>query len=123
MKNLGLESKTKNLNYDEVATILESSIDDILFKDTTTEDDLCTFSLFETDDVMDFKVNAMKLDFAYLFDVFSDGSMHCIDQNTCIFDIHSICTEPFNIGIENEPHILHISKDITPKERREIEKY
>ena len=48
--------------------------------------------------------------------------MHCIDQNTCIFDIHSICTEPFNIGTENEPCILHILKDVTPEERREIEK-
>ena len=78
MKNLGLESKTKNLNGDEVATILESSIDDILFEDTT-EDDLCPFSLFETDDVMNSKVDAMKSNFAYLFDVFSNGSVHCID--------------------------------------------
>ena len=40
MKNLGLESKIENLNCDKVATILESSINDILFEDTTTEDDL-----------------------------------------------------------------------------------
>ena len=39
MRNLRLESDTKNLTYDEVAAILESSIDDILF----TQDDLCTF--------------------------------------------------------------------------------
>ena len=78
MKNLGLESKTKNLNCDEVTTILESSINDILFEDTT-EDDLCTFSLFETDDVMNSKVNAMKSNFAYFFDIFFDGSVHCID--------------------------------------------
>ena len=71
---------------------------------------------------MNSKVNAIKSDFAYLFDVFSYGSVHCIDQNTCIFDIHSISTKPFNIGIENEPHILHILKDITPEERREIKK-
>ena len=71
---------------------------------------------------MNSKVNAMKLNFAYLFDVFSNGSVYCIDQNTCIFDIHSICTKPFNIGIENEPHILHILKDVNPEERREIEK-
>ena len=71
---------------------------------------------------MNSKVNAMKSNFAYLFDVFFDGSVHCIDQNTCIFDIHSICNEPFNIGIENEPRILHISKDTTLEERREIEK-
>ena len=43
MKNLGLESKTENLNCDEVATILKSSIDDILLEDAT-EDDLGTFS-------------------------------------------------------------------------------
>ena len=48
--------------------------------------------------------------------------MHYINQDSCIFDIHSICTEPFNIGTENEPHILHILKDVTPEERREIEK-
>ena len=59
MKNLGLESKTENLNCDEITTILESSIDDIQFEDTT-EDDLCTFSLIETDDIMNSKVNAMK---------------------------------------------------------------
>ena len=53
---------------------------------------------------------------------FSDGSVHYIDQNTCIFDIHSICIEPFNIGIENEPRILHILKDVTPEKRRKIEK-
>ena len=62
---------------------------------------------------MNSKFNAIKSDFAYLFDVFSDGSVHCIDQNTCIFDIHSICTELFNIGTENKPRILHILKDIT----------
>ena len=71
---------------------------------------------------MNSKVNAMRSNFTYLFDVFSDGCVNCINQNTCIFDIHSICTEPFNISSENGPHILHISKDITPKERREIEK-
>ena len=70
---------------------------------------------------MNSKVNAMKSDFTYLFNVFSDDSMHCIDQNTCIFDIHSICTEPFNIGTKNKPCILHISKDVIPKERREIQ--
>ena len=64
MKKLGLESKTETLNYAEV-TILESSINDILFEDTTTEDDPCTFFLFETDDVMNSRVNAMKSDFAY----------------------------------------------------------
>ena len=122
MKNLGLESKIEILDYAEFTVILESNINDILFKDTTIGDNLCAFPIFEINDVMNSKVNAMKYDFTYLFDDFSDGSVHCIDQNTCIFDIYSICTKPFNISTENEPCILHISKDVTPKERREIEK-
>ena len=85
IKKLELESKTEVLDYDEVTAILESSINDILFEDITTEDDLYTFPLFETNDVMNSKVNAIKSDFAYLFDVFYDGSVHCVDQNTCIF--------------------------------------
>ena len=117
-----LESKIETLNCAKVTVVLKLSIDNILFEDTTIRDDLCTFPLFETDDVMNSKVNAIKSYFAYLFDVFSNGSVHCIYQNTCIFDIHSICTEPFNIGTKNEPCILHILKYVTPKERREIEK-
>ena len=39
-----------------------------------------------------------------------------------IFDIHSINTEPFNLGTDENPRILHISKDVTPEERRELEK-
>ena len=31
-------------------------------------------------------------------------------------------TKTFQIGTENEPCILHISKETTPKDRREIEK-
>ena len=76
---MGLESNTETLNCEKVAAMLESSINDILFEDIATRDDLCTFSLFENDDVINYKVNAMKSNFAYLFDVFSDGSVHYID--------------------------------------------
>ena len=79
MRNLGLEAKTETLNFENVAATLESSIDDILFEDNAIGDDLCTFPLFETDDVMNSKFNVMKSTFAYLFDVFSDGSVHWID--------------------------------------------
>ena len=40
-----------------------------------------------------------------------------------IFDIHSINTEPFNMGMNENPHILYISKDVTPEKMRELEKY
>ena len=73
-------SKIKKIHQiAKIAEILESSIDDILFEDTTTEDYLCTFSLFKTNNVMNSKVNIMKSNFAYLFDVFFDCSVHCID--------------------------------------------
>ena len=39
-----------------------------------------------------------------------------------IFDIHSINIEPFNMGTDENPCILHISKDVTLEERRELEK-
>ena len=70
MKNLGLQSKIENLNCAEVTAILKSSINDILCEDTTIGDDLFTFPLLETDDVMNSKVNTMKSNFAYLFDFF-----------------------------------------------------
>ena len=43
MRNLGLESKTETLNYEEITAILMSSIDDILFEAIAIGDDLCTF--------------------------------------------------------------------------------
>ena len=64
IKNLGLESKTKTFNYAKVTAILESTINDILFEDVTTGDDLYTFPLFETNDIMNSKVNAIKSYFA-----------------------------------------------------------
>ena len=70
MKNLRLESKIETLNCKEVAAILESGNDDILFEDIATRDDLCTFPLFETDDVLNSKVNVVKSDITYLFDFF-----------------------------------------------------
>ena len=39
-----------------------------------------------------------------------------------IFGIHSINTEPFNMGTDENRRILYISKDVTPEERRELEK-
>ena len=70
IKNLGSESKIETLNYAKVTVVLKLSIDNILFEDTTIRDDLCTFPLFETDDVMNSKVNAIKLNFCLLVQYF-----------------------------------------------------
>ena len=79
-------------------------------------------SLFESFDVSNFKYDAMKYDFAYLCDLFLNNDEHFIESNMSIFDIYSINIEPFNMGIDENPRILHISKDVTPEERRELEK-
>ena len=64
----------------------------------------------------------MKSDFAYLCDVFHDNDEYSIEPYMSIFDIHFINTKPFNIDMDENPSILHISKDVTFKERREFEK-
>ena len=51
-----------------------------------------------------------------------DNDEHFIEPYMSIFDIHSINTEPFNMGMDENPRILHISKDITLEEKRELEK-
>ena len=78
-------------------------------------------SLFESFDVSNFKYDAIKFDFAYLCNL-SFNDEHFIEPYMSIFDIHSINTEPFNMGIDESPRILHILKDVTPEERRELEK-
>ena len=62
------------------------------------------------------------LNFAYLCDASYDNDEHFIEPYMSIFDIHSINTEPFNIGMDENPRIFYISKDVTHKERRELEK-
>ena len=79
-------------------------------------------SLFESFDVSNFKYDAMKYDFAYLYDLSFDNDEHFIKSYMSIFDIHSFNTEPFNMGTDENPRILHISKDVTHEERRELEK-
>ena len=68
------------------------------------------------------KYDAMKSNFAYLCDVSYDNDDHFIEPYMSIFDIHSINTKPFKLGMDEDPRILHISKDVTPEERRELEK-
>ena len=60
--------------------------------------------------------------FAYLCDLSYHNDEHFIEPYMSIFDIHSINTEPFNIDMDENPHILHISKDVTLEERRKLEK-
>ena len=57
----------------------------------------------------------MKSNFAYLCDLSFDNDEHFIEPYMSIFDIHSINTKPFNMGIEERYHMLHIPKDVTPR--------
>ena len=62
------------------------------------------------------------MNFAYLCDASYDNDEHLIESYMSIFNIHSINTKPFNMGTNENSHILHISKDVTLEERRELEK-
>ena len=109
-------------SYADITAIIKSSIKDILFEDTPTLDDICIDCLFESFNVPNFKYNVMKYNFAYLCDLSFDNDENFIKPYMSIFDIHSINTKPFNMGTDENPRILHISKDVTLEERRELEK-
>ena len=93
-----------------------------MFKDEHTSDDICIPSLFESSDVLNLKFNAVNSNFTYLYDLYFDNDEHFIEPYISIFDIHSINTEPFNLDTDENPRILHISKDVIPEEMRELEK-
>ncbi len=65
------------------------------------------------------KFNAIKSDFAYLFDVDSNGTMHTLNHITSIFDINSIEHQEININTSNdeEPHLVSVSSNTTIEER------
>ena len=64
----------------------------------------------------------MKFDFTYLCDLSFDNDDYFIEPYMSIFDVYSINTEPFNLSINENTFILYISKDVTPEERRKLEK-
>ena len=113
--------ETEAPSHIDIAALIESDIEDILFEDEPTPDDIYIPSLFESSDVLNLKFNAMNSNFAYLCDLSFDNDKHFIEPYMSIFDIYSINTEPFNLGTDENPRILHISKDVTPEEMRELE--
>ena len=57
----------------------------------------------------------MKSNFAYLCNVSYDNDEHLIEPYMSIFDIHYINTELFKRGMDENPRILYISKDVNPE--------
>ena len=109
-------------NYADITALIESGIEDILFKDEPTPDDIYIPSLFESSNVLNLKFNAMNSNFAYFCDISFNNDEHFIEPYMSIFDIHSINTKPFNLDMDENPRILYISKDVTLEEMRELEK-
>ena len=90
------------------AYVLNSIMDD--FYD---DYDVSFAALFETDDLFYSKVNAMKLDFAYLCDVFPNGYSVCDDHFMHMFDINSMQTKSFNLGTTDKPKNILLAFDLT----------
>ena len=100
--------ETEAPSYADIAALIESNIKDIIFDDTPTSDDIYIANLFESFDVPNSKYDTMKYNFAYLCNLSYDNDEHFIEPYISIFDIYSINTEPFNIGTDKNPRILHI---------------
>ena len=80
--------------------------------------DVSFAALFETDDLFYSKVNAMKSDFDYLCDVFPNGYSVCDDYFMHMFDINSIQTKSFNLGMDENPKNILFASDLTPEESK-----
>ena len=73
------------------------------------------------DDIFFSKVDAIKSEFAYLCNVFLNGYYVCDDHFMHIFDINSVQTESFNLGINDKPKNILIAFDLTPEKRLKME--
>ena len=51
-------------SYADITALIESGIEDTLFEDEPTPNDICILSLFESSDVLNLKFNAMNYNFA-----------------------------------------------------------
>ena len=107
---MNMKKKAEATTCVDIATVIKSSIDILSIDDVFINDNVSIYGLFKSNDVLNYKINAMKSNFSYLFGVFCNSSVHCIEPYMSIFNIHSIWTEPINISMENEPRILNILK-------------
>ena len=103
--------ETEAPSYANIIALIESNIEDILFDDATTPDDIYIANLFESFGVPNFKYDAMKSNFTYLCDLSFDNNEHFIEPYMSIFDIYSINTELFNMGTDaKSSHIVYLKR-------------
>ena len=62
----------------------------------------------------------MNFNLANLCDVHPDGTMHYNIDCICMFDINSIQLDSFIIGTNENSKNIHVSHDVTPKERKNL---
>ena len=77
--------------------------------------------MFETDDLFFSKINAIKSNFAYLYNVFPKSYFIYDDHFMHMFDINSSQTESFNLGTCDNPKNILITSNLTPDERIKME--
>ena len=97
----------------DFASYVLNSILDIFYDDF----DMSVANLFDTDDLFFSKVNAMKSNFAYLCDVLSNDYSVCDNHFMLMFDINSVQTESFYLGICDNPKNILIASSLTHEER------
>ena len=100
----------------DFADFIFNNILDVFYDDI----DISVANLFDTDDLFFSTVNAMNSNFAYLCDVLPNGYSVCDDHFMHMFDINSVQTESFNLGIHDNPKNILIASNLTPEEREKM---
>lgn len=106
---------------EDIAAFIFDSV--VYVDDYSAFDENVSASVSEDDDLFLSKINAMNSDFAYLFDVDHDGTMHTLDHLTSMFSLHSIDTSDINISTsEDDPRLVSVSSNVTLEERERFKK-
>ena len=100
----------------DFASFVLNSILDVFYDDF----DMSVENLFDTDNLVFLKVNAIKSNFAYLCDVLPNDYSVCDDHFMHIFDINSVQIESFNFGTCDSLKNILIASSLTPEERLKI---
>ena len=98
-------------------SFLFKSIIDIFYDDL----DVSLSNMFNTDNLLCLKVNAINSNFTYLCDVFANGYFVYDDHFMHIFNINSVQTESFNLGTCDNPKNILLASNLTHDERIKME--
>ena len=82
----------------ELDAFIENALIDVFYSD-----DVISSELFEDEDAFLAKVNDITTNFAYLCDVYPDGTVHLNDHTISMFNVNSVEMNAFNLRTKKQP--------------------